>query len=126
VFPSSFFSKSTKKGLFSVGQMQIELHGGYNGRLSHSDVIGRWFEGADACGLRIFHKELNIYSPKVTFILIVIITTFSRATHHTCANKSHVGDMFTGRHLPTLGQCGYRTQRHTTAGTAAPTLTATP
>eukprot|EP00965_Chrysotila_dentata_P104872 3463893-Pleurochrysis_carterae.AAC.1 len=56
-----------KRGLFSlcagdnpelrIGHLNIELHGYSVPR--RAETIHSWFAGADACGLRVFHKELN-------------------------------------------------------------------
>jgi hypothetical protein len=69
-------------GKVKIGQLQIELH-------SHSTFvpIQGFFEGADKCGLMIFHKERNHWG--CSGYLCVEFSLISKAGAWTAFKASH-------------------------------------
>ena len=85
-------------GRLRIGQLQIEMHipGLIQGGKANLTALDTWFAGADACGLRLFHKERNNWGCKgwrcLEFAFVsrdAALTTFAR--YHDCPTSGGWG-----------------------------------
>ena len=87
--------------------------------------VSRFF-GFVSLGVTSQSLVISLTVSRAALLSVVSLSSSCATSTSTTNTTTDDDDLYTpGRHLPTPGQRGYSPQRHTAAGTGAPTITDT-